>query len=536
MAMQTRAANLEHVRFRYRTGDPAVLDGVEWEIDEGSFTVVTGVSGSGKSTLLRALNGLVPHFTGGTFGGRVLLAGHDTRDVPIRDLSRSAGFVFQDPEAQAVTGLVDDEIAFGMEQLGVPPASMRRQVEEALDLLGIAHVRSRETRTLSGGERQRVAIAAALAMGPRMMILDEPTSQLDPAAADDLVLTLHRLHDDLGMTVVIAEHRLERVVRYADRLRVLDASGGQVHGEPRAVLRTIDSRLAPAVVRLGRRLDWDILPLTVREARSRAADDAPLLPPPPEDPPRPFGTPGVVTEKLTLAFGKQTVLRKVDFDVYPGEIVALMGRNGSGKTTLLRALAGLHPPASGLVAIAGAGANASPEARARVVGYLPQRARALLFNETAGDEVRFTLRHRGADPAGAGDMLEEFGLTHLEDRHPFDLSAGQQERLAIAATLAGEPPVLLLDEPTRGMDAIAKAALAESLRRRALGGAAIVMATHDVELAATIATRVVVLGDERVIAAGGPREVLAGSLKLAPQINRVFGASYLTMDDLFLAE
>ena len=259
-----------------------------WTVAPGEFVTVTGPSGSGKSTLLRCLNGLTPHFSGGTFDGIVTVAGHDTRHYSPRVLARLTGFVFQDPEAQFVAGRVDDELAFGMEQLGVPPVTMRKRVEEVLDLLGIAALRDREIATLSGGERQRVAVAAALALQPSILALDEPTSQLDPWGAEEVLAALNRLNEDLGLTVVLAEHRLERVVAHADRLTVL-APGGTValDGPPRDTLRLAEIGSLPALLALGRRLDWDPLPLSIKEGRAAQRRDAALGRVPAPAPPDP---------------------------------------------------------------------------------------------------------------------------------------------------------------------------------------------------------------------------------------------------------
>ncbi|MEA2531039.1 MAG: energy-coupling factor transport system ATP-binding protein [Thermomicrobiales bacterium] len=529
----TGSARLDHVSFRYPDRDEAVLRDVQWTVPEGAYVVVAGVSGSGKSTLLRCLNGLVPHFSGGRFGGSVSVRGLDTRTYGPRALSRSVGFVFQDPESQLVTNRVEDELAFGMEQLGVPPLTMRKRVEEVLDLLGIAPLRYRDPTTLSGGERQRVAVAAALAIQPQILVLDEPTSQLDPWGAEDVLTALTRLNEDLGLTVVLAEHRLERVIGHADRLRVIDR-GETLEGTPREVLSLCDTALAPPLVRLGRALGWSPLPLTIKEGRAIAADSRRPRSPDPY-PTRPGGPPVVELRQVSAAYGKRAVLREVDLDVRPGELVALMGRNGSGKTTLLRSIIGFHRPSSGRILVAGRDATrGEPADLAADVGYLPQRPTSLLFRESVHDELAFTLKHHrraGLDP---DQLLAELDLNHLADRHPRDLSAGEQERVALAAILVAAPRVLLLDEPTRGMDYLRKRALATLLHRLRNGGTAIIVATHDVEFVAELATRVVLLGDGEVVADGSPREVLSGSLTFATQINKLYGDGFLTVEDALL--
>ena len=530
-------ATISELTYQYPERDTPALRALNWTVAPGEFVTVTGPSGSGKSTLLRCLNGLTPHFSGGTFDGVVTVAGHDTRHYSPRVLARLTGFVFQDPEAQFVAGRVDDELAFGMEQLGVPPVTMRKRVEEVLDLLGIAALRDREIATLSGGERQRVAVAAALALQPSILALDEPTSQLDPWGAEEVLAALSRLNEDLGLTVVLAEHRLERVVVHADRLTVL-APGGTValDGSPRETLRLAEIGSLPALFALGRRLDWDPLPLSIKEGRAAQRRDAArgrVPTPAPPDPAPPGGAPVVALQRVSAGWDRHPVLREIDLEVRPGELVALMGRNGSGKTTLLRLIAGLHRPSSGRVLIAGQDtARLHPADIAQSVGYLPQNPSALFFAETVRAELDFTLKHHrqsGLDPEAT---LAALGLGHAVDRNPRDLSGGERERAALAAVLVGGPRVLLLDEPTRGMDAARKRALVAMLHRLRDDGVAILLATHDVELVAEVASRVALLGDGRIVADGGPRTVLAGSLTFTTAVNKLYGDGFLTPDDI----
>lgn len=529
-------AQLERVSFRYPERERAILHDVEWSVPEGAYIVVAGYSGSGKSTLLRCLSGLVPHFSGGRFGGAVRVGGNDTRRFAPRDLGRMVGFVFQDPEAQMVTHRVEDELAFGMEQLGVDSLTMRKRVEEVLDLLSIAPLRDRDPSTLSGGERQRVAVGAALTTQPRLLVLDEPTSQLDPWGAEEVLSALTRLNEDLGLTVVLAEHRLERVIGHADVLRVV-GSDGTLEGSPRDVLAVCDTILAPPIVRLGRAREWSPLPLTIKEGRTAVLGD-PCRPIAPATRPLPSSGQRVIdVQNLTANQGRRAILRGIDFDVSEGEVVALMGRNGSGKTTLLRTLMGLHRPASGRVTIAGRdAATVDPSELAGDVGYLPQRPLSILFNETVRDELRFTLKHRKNKGLDSERLLAELGLSHLANHHPHDLSVGEQERAALAAVLVASPRILLLDEPTRGMDALRKRQLTDILRRHREAGTAIVVATHDVEWVAGLATRVVLLGDGEFVADGDPGDVLSGSLTFATQMDKLYGHGFLTVDDVLGAD
>ena len=525
------------VAYAYPGRDSPALRIPEWRVEPGEFITLTGPSGSGKSTLLRCLNGLTPHFSGGEFGGVVMVSGQDTRYHAPRDLARTTGFVFQDPEVQIVSTRVADELAFGMEQLGVPPPIMRKRVEEVLDLLGIAALRYREINTLSGGERQRVAVASALALQPGILALDEPTSQLDPWGAEEVIAALSLLNDDLGLTIVLAEHRLDRVIGQSDRLTLLGPGGVIEHeGSPRDVLAGAGPSNLPPLLALGRARRWTPLPLTIKEGRARVREETsagfvPLAPGP--DAPRPGGTPVLQVEGVSASWESRRVLREVTFDLYPGEVLALMGRNGSGKSTLLRVISGLHRPAGGRVRLRGQDTSRlHPSDIAQTVGYLPQNPSSLFFAETVAEELAFTLKHQAGPTRDPRAVLELLGLTHVTLRHPRDLSGGERERAALAAVLVGAPQVLLLDEPTRGMDATRRRQLLHLLRQLQGEGVAIILATHDVELVAESASRVAMLGDGQIVAEGTPREVLAGSLAFTTAVNKLYGGRFLTPQDV----
>jgi energy-coupling factor transport system ATP-binding protein len=483
--------------------------------------LVVGESGSGKSTLLRAANGLVPHATGGRFGGDVVTFGRSTRTHHPRELADVVGFVGQDPEAQFVVDNVEHDVAFVLENLGLPDTAMRRRVEETLDALGIAHLRDRSPATLSGGEQQRAAIAGALAAAPSALVLDEPTSQLDPQGADDVLAAVARLNADLGTTVVLAEHRLERAAPLADRAVVLETGHAGRRGAAAAVLA--DYPGAPTVTRLGRALGWDPPPLTVRDARGFAARMNPDLETVTADGGAAEASPGdVLVEALGVAveLGGRRVLHDTSLAVREGDVVALLGRNGAGKTTLLRALGRLVDPAAGRVDGPGS------------VAYVPQDPNSLLFLPTVEREIAETLRLLGRRDRDqeVERWLSALGLTGVAQRHPRSLSGGERQRVAIAAVAVGGAAVLLLDEPTRGMDAPSRVALERAVREHTANGGAVVLATHDVELAARCANRAVVLGDGDVVAEGPARDVLAGSL-FAPQVLRVL-PPFLTVEEV----
>lgn len=526
---------ISRLHYTYPRSEQPALEDVNLRVRPGEFVLLAGASGSGKSTLLRCLNGLAPHFSGGTISGRVVVAGVDAVAQGPRVLSRTVGFVQQSPEAQAVLDRVEPEIAFALENAAVPRQEMRVRVEEVLDLLDLAPLRQRPLTTLSGGERQRVAIAAALALRPQILVLDEPTSQLDPQSAEDVLHALVRLNEDLGLTIVLAEHRLERVLSYADRVVFL--GNGRVLVDAPAREAAAVAPQAPPLVRLGRALQWRPLPLTIKEARPFARAIAPAnggeRTAEPADR-QPAGAPRLAVEGLRFAYQGTPALNGVSLQVQPGEAVALMGRNGSGKSTLLKCIIGLLRAESGQVVVNGRSTNGRGVADvAREVAYLPQNPDDLLFAETVSDELHVTLRNHGLERLnGVPALLGDLGLAPVADAYPRDLSVGQRQRVALGAVMITRPTLLLADEPTRGLDGEAKQALVDIWRRWLAQGMGLLLVTHDVELAALIADRVCLLSQGEVIAGGVTADVLTSSPLFAPQIARLFPRQrWLTVEE-----
>ncbi|HEV7655930.1 MAG TPA: ATP-binding cassette domain-containing protein [Mycobacteriales bacterium] len=513
--------DFDTVTVTYDGASEPVLRDFVLRVEEGELCLVAGRTGAGKSTVLGAINGLVPHFTGGRLAGRVTVAGLDTRTAPPRELAHLVGVVGQDPLAGFVTDTVEDELAYTMEQLAVPPAAMRKRVEETLDLLGIAELRRRPLRTLSGGQQQRVAIGAALTAHPAVLVLDEPTSALDPTAAEDVLAAITRLVHDLGTTVVVAEHRLERVAQYADRLVLLTGSGAAVSGSPALVLA--DSPVAPPVVELGRLAGWDPLPLSVRDARRRAGPLRTALEPVVPSVPPPVAGPSALTAKaVVVRYGQVIAVRQVDLELTAGEVVALMGRNGSGKSSLLWALQGAGPRDGGTVSVGGVDPGALPAHQARRhVGLVPQTPADLLYLDTVDAECAQADAESAAAAGACRALLDRLVPGIPGERHPRDLSEGQRLALVLAIQLAAAPAVVLLDEPTRGLDYPGKAQLRGVVRSLAEEGRSVVLATHDVEFVAAAADRVVVMAEGEVIADGRTAEVVVASPAFAPQVAKI---------------
>ncbi|HUA07090.1 MAG TPA: ATP-binding cassette domain-containing protein [Solirubrobacteraceae bacterium] len=488
---------------------PAIAD-VTLEIGPGELVVLAGASGSGKSTLLRAANGLAPHFYGGVFQGRATVAGMDTRDHGPGALAAAVGTLFQDPETQVVMGTVRAEVALPLENQGETPAAVARAVEEAALALGIAHLLDRPTAELSGGELQRVALGAALAGRPKLILLDEPTSQLDPVAGDELIALLRRLNEDFDAAIVIAEHRLERCLAFADR--AIAMRGGRVvcDAAPAEFLAWA-CESAPELATPGAKLlaGLGLEPVAGVKAARAALRSRGMLPD--------TGAPEVEHNrrrrsgpKAALRFERvwheidrgPVVLRGVSLEIATGERVALMGRNGAGKSTLLRHAAGLMRPTRGRVQSSGR------------VALLLQNPADYLVHE----HVRLEASASALATVGLGDPA-------VRERHPRDLSGGEKQRLALAIVLDDpdrQTAVVCLDEPTRGMDRRRKDDLAALLCELEAG---VLVATHDPEFVAAFAQRVVLLADGTPIADGSPREVLVGGTYFATETARILGGA-----------
>jgi energy-coupling factor transport system ATP-binding protein len=523
------ALAVEGLTYSYpRAAAPALVD-ISLEVAPGEFVLLAGRSASGKSTLLRAACGLVPHFHGGEVEGRVEVAGLDAIAAGPGELAAAVGYLAQDPETQVVSTTVAAEIELPLEMRGDAPGDRARAVEEVGLALAIPHLLGRAVDTLSGGELQRVALAAALVTRPRLVLLDEPTSQLDPVSGDELIWLLRRLNEEWGVAVVLAEHRLERCLAAADRVVAVESGRIGFDGVPRDFLtwtREADPTLTTPAARLFSLAGIEPLPVGVRDARGILGEAATTVPHPGKGvsgealpgrrpsrlarlrkrgkDPAAFSAAGLWVE-LDDGEGARDVLRGIDLAVAPGELVALMGRNGAGKSTLLRAAAGLTPPAAGRVS-------------AERMALLTQNPSDYLVRERVGDEL----------PGALGlAALRAVGMEHAIDADPRDLSGGERQRLALAIALAGRldgdgiPGLVALDEPTRGMDRGRKDDLVALVEGLAAQGAAVVVATHDVEFAAEFATRVVLLGDGVVIADGPSAEILSGGWYFATEVARV---------------
>lgn len=502
------ALSFDEFTYAYPGARAAALDELSIEVARGEFVLVCGDSGSGKSTFLRAVSGLVPHHFGGSAAGSAAICGLDLRENSAGELAAFCGTLLQDPETQVVMDSVRAEIAFPLENLGWTRSAIAIAVEETAAALGIESLLGRRTDELSGGELQRVALAAALAARPEVLVLDEPTSQLDPVAADELLATLARLNNDRGTTIILADHRLERVLDVADRVVMFERGRIVIDAEPQEflALAALDpgrSHLLPPLAELFDRVGLDPLPLNAKAARKRLGPIAERHASPPQ--PGPACAPVLELNAVGHSYGQSApAISGVSFGLCPGERAVLMGANGSGKSTLLRLAHGVQTLKKGTIARNGA------------VALLLQNPNDYLIHERVSEEA----------PAGA---LAQFGLERFGDRDPRDLSGGERQRLALAIVMQSDPAVLLLDEPTRGMDQARKHELSLLLNEIAQRGTAVLMATHDAEFAAQFAQRALLLGGGSLLADGPASEVLGGGWHFSTAVaNLMPGSGALT--------
>ena len=524
-----------NVSLVYPTSTQTILEGLSFSIEEGEMVLVIGSTGTGKSSLLRLINGLVPHHTGGILAGDVTVDGISTQLVRPGELAHLIGIVGQNPSSGFVTDTVEEELVFSMESLNVAPDVMRKRVEEILDLLALAPLRNRAISTLSGGEQQRLAIGSALVMHPKILVLDEPTSALDPIAAEEVLSIIHRLVHDLSLTVVIAEHRLERVIGFADRIIHIAGDGQAQIDLPENILKNSD--IAPPIVHLSRALKLDQLGLSVRDVRRMTEDvrrDGKENPQVLKE-----TTPTAISVKgASISYGSHLALKNVDALVLEGEIVALMGRNGAGKSSLLQSIVGVKELDRGEISVcAHPPMSLKGALRRATVGYIPQEPSDLLYAQSVTQECSQADKDNGITSGTTFALLQELVPSISPATHPRDLSEGQRLALALAVVLSAQPRALILDEPTRGLDYQSKSLLIEILKGfAAQPGKSVVIATHDVELVAELADRVIFLSEGEVVADGPTLDILLASPAFAPQVAKVMAPRrWLTVNDVMRA-
>jgi energy-coupling factor transport system ATP-binding protein len=550
---------INNVTFTYAEGKKTALNDVSLSINDSEFILIAGPSGCGKSTLCRCINGLVPSFYGGKISGSVTVQNINTLHTPTKEMAKTVGMVFQDPENQLVATDVEREIAFGLENLGISKTLMAKRIEEVLDTVGIDHLRHRQITTLSGGEKQKTAIASVLVLHPEILVLDEPTSELDPKGAEEVIQLVKRLNEEFGLTVLLVEHRIDRVLQSVDRLILMNNGMVAYDGNPRDWIHHVGDTLpdigVPPITRLSVALQKKNIdtktPLTIKEGRqnfsslfkskkfkktyfssiwkSKNSNDS-----------------VVAIKNLWYKYpDSPTILRGINLSISKGEFVSLIGRNASGKTTLAKMLNGLLKPTKGTVKINGINTTkTSVETLSKYVGYVFQDPNVHLFADSVEEEITFMMHNLGFSPKSIEEslekMLKQFNLNYCRYAYPRSLSTGEKQRVALSSVLAANPQLLILDEPTRGLDYELKKTLVHHLKTYQQNGGTILLITHDIELIAEFGERVLLISEGNIIADGTKHDVLSNSLHFSPQINRLIqpftkyglASDILTVDEI----
>ena len=524
---------ISHLSYKYPDAGTPVLRDISLIINSETLTLIIGPSGGGKSTLLRCMNGLIPHFSGGEISGQVDVFGSSPIKCDVKETAIKVGMVFQQPESQFVFDIIEDEIAFALENRGMDRTAMHQRVDWILEELNIHHLRRRKIRELSGGEKQKVAIASVLVSQPRVLLLDEPTSQLDPRSADEVLQLITALKEKLNLTVIISEHRLERLLPYTDQVIYIGEEHEMEYGPPQKIIPS--KNIAPPVVKIARKLNLDPVPLVL--------EDFPKL-----NLEKTQGARGFISNEksgkkggffrirnLSSTIKGKEILKDVSLDLYEGEILTLIGKNGSGKTTFLRSLMGLIPSVGEKYLNGKNISNLQSREIIKNFAYLPQNPNDLLFAETILDELRITLKNHGIkkDLVQLTGFLDQLKLADKSHHYPRDLSVGEIQRTALAAITIHDPRIILLDEPTRGLDYSAKENLAKILKCWRNQGRSILLITQDVEFAANVADHTAILDGGKIIFSGNPRKAFTQFPDFQTQTARIFpGTGWIVPQDV----
>ena len=519
---------IEDLTYYYPETEIPAINKINLQIEEGEFLLIVGPSGCGKSTLARVLSGFIPSFYGGSLHGQVYYKDRSIFNIKRQRLHREIGLVFQNPERQLIMGNTEREIAFGMENLGIEPKEIARKIVEVASFLGLSELKERRSWELSSGEKQKLVIGAILAMTPQVLILDEPTSQLDPLSAEEILHALRRLSEELGYTIILIEHRLERCFHFADRIILLEEGEIKCDAPPGRFSKWAiqkSSSFIPPVSKFFAKKNSEKVPLTVQEGRTILKNKIVSR----NHPIRPndkYKKEIIKTKDLYYSYNNGTeALRGINLGFSQGEFNCILGENGAGKTTFLKLLIGILKPNRGKLFINNNDSSyLNEEEIVKMIGYLSQNPNDYLFNESVEGELKYTMHNFGlTDYKLIDDILNILDISQHKIRYPRELSTGERQRIALATVMVTQPDVLLLDEPTRGLDCELKTKLGKTLQALAREDKkTIILVTHDIEFASEFADRVILLSAGQVIAEGDKYEVLKDNLFYSSQVNKLF--------------
>jgi energy-coupling factor transporter ATP-binding protein EcfA2 len=538
---------MKELTYYYPKESKPVLQNINLKVDRGEILFVVGESGSGKSTLAKCISGAVPNFYGGTIKGSVAIDGNEVTEMEHSKRASEITMVFQDPESQLIMNKVHREIAFGLENVGVESSEMKRRIFEAMQFSNILDIANRDINTLSGGQKQRVAITSAIVYLPNCIILDEPTSQLDPASAEDVIGLIKKINDELGITIIIIEQRIHKCFDIADKILILSKGEIAFSGSKQELYNEKNQELQlflPDYLKISKDLDIVNMPESLREARRAIEEFTYEYKPSSLNENSSNKEELIRIENLNCKYDENIVIKDLNISIKQGEFIGIMGANGGGKTTFLKSLMGLIKY-SGSVKV-----NLSGQYKeikklkikdiARIIGYISQNPNDYISKETVYDELRFTLdNYNIKDYQVIEDTLKALDIYKLKNKNPRDLSGGEIQRVAIASILVLKPEILLLDEPTRGLDSKVKTMLGEILQELNKNGTTIMLVTHDVEFASEFCSRFLLMFNGEIVGDGNQSEVLGTGIYYTTTINKIFrnrNSAIFTLKDFAFSE
>lgn len=523
MVEKLEIININNLTFNYPDSKQSAIKNINLTVNEGEFILIVGPSGCGKSTLIRLLNRVVPDYYGGTIEGEVSINGRNIEFLDKKQVIENVGMVYQHPEKQIVLQDVEREIAFGLENFNTDINTMKRNVSEVISLLGLNKIRDKQTTEISGGEKQRVAIASVVSMDPQIIAFDEPISQLDPISAEEVLNSIKRLNRDLGKTIILVEQRLDKCFHMADRIIFMENGEIIGQGTPKNIPENIVNKYhLPTITYIFKEAGLQTLPITVKEGRDIIRNNK--FQDLKEDDLK-FKEVVMEIEKLNFEYERgYKILKDLSFKLHRGEIMTVMGENGAGKSTLFKIIAGMIDKYKGKVLIDNKNIKSLKlKERIKKIGYLSQNPNDYFGRKTVFEEVGYTLKNIGEyKEEKVEQVMKLLNISYLEDKNPRDLSGGEKQRVAIACTIITDPEILILDEPTRGMDAEAKENLGEIIKTLAEVGKSIVVITHDSDFAGDYSHSVMLMFNGEIVAKGCARDILYNSMYYSPQISKIF--------------